>query len=58
MIGKNMDLIEFAALVQKLRNAQNGFFKTRETAYLIEAKSLEKRVDAIIEEILNPGLFK
>ncbi len=52
-----MDLVEFAMLVRKLRDAQKGFFRTRDTAYLIEAKALEKKVDRIIEEILNAGLF-
>ena len=53
-----MDITEFAALVQKLREAQKGFFKTRDSAYLFEAKALEKRVDSIVTEILDPGLFK
>jgi hypothetical protein len=53
-----MTIKEFAELVQKLRVAQKGYFKTRDTAYLIESKALEKIVDARVEEILTPCLFE
>jgi len=47
------DLKEFAALVVKLRTAQKNFFKTRDTAFLIESKGLERVVDKKADEILN-----
>lgn len=52
-----MDLIEFATLVRKLREAQRQFFKTRASPYLYESKALERIVDRKIEELLSPGLF-
>lgn len=48
--GRASDLL---ILVEKLRTAQRGFFKTRDSAYLYESKSLEKIVDKKLEEILH-----
>lgn len=48
---------KFVVLVHKMRKAQNEFFATRSEAALREAKRLEKKVDEMIDEVLNPNLF-
>jgi hypothetical protein len=52
-MSDEFDLKVFAALVIKLRTAQKQFFKTRDTAFLIESKSLERIVDQKADEIVN-----
>lgn len=36
---------EFRALVRKMREEQNNYFRTRAVGHLIEARELEKKVD-------------
>jgi hypothetical protein len=36
---------EFVKLVEEMRQAQKGYFKTRERADLFNSKALEKEVD-------------
>lgn len=42
---------EFFRKVEKMRNAQINYFKTRSSSYLTESKRLEKEVDAEIERV-------
>jgi hypothetical protein len=59
---KHMDDIkEFARLVQKMRKAQSAFFeaarkglKDQKDLALKESKVLEKQVDALCDDIINP----
>lgn len=55
---------EFADIVQKMREAQKNYFKTRDKDSLDISKRLESQVDKILAERLerierknNPGLF-
>lgn len=43
---------EYAALVERMRTAQNKYFRTR--AQLTVSKKLEKEVDEATESILGP----
>jgi hypothetical protein len=38
----------FMTLVERMRTAQKSYFDTRERDALIEAKSLERKVDAML----------
>lgn len=55
---------EFADLVEKMREAQKVYFRTRSKAALESSKNFEKKVDQILqerrkrdEEAKNPTLF-
>lgn len=55
---------KFADLVMEMRDAQRKYFRTRSKASLEASKSLEQRVDKILEERkrreqerANPSLF-
>lgn len=49
----NDDLKEFAQRVQNMRNAQAKYFATRTQANLDESKTLERKVDKEIKEVLK-----
>lgn len=44
----------FAALVNAMRQAQREYFRTRSSAALDKAKTLEKAVDRQIERLFSP----
>ena len=49
---------QLAELVNEMRQAQREFFRTRSSAAMDRAKSLERRVDTLVREILEqPTLF-
>lgn len=55
---------EFADLVEKMRDAQKKYFRTRDKETLSVSKSLESQVDKILaerrerqEKEMNPELF-
>ena len=48
------ELIRFMKLVEKLRTAQQRYFRTRENRYLLEAKQWEREVDKEIKVTLYP----
>lgn len=57
-----MKLVEFAGLVKSLRHAQKEYFKAErgtvdKSRWLDESKRLEKQVDEVVKEILDPKLF-
>lgn len=53
-----MDVRQLAELVNKMRNAQREYFRTRSASSLEESKRLEKEVDRAISEALSqPTLF-
>ena len=58
-----MELKQFALEVQKMRNAQKNYFRTRTYAALNESKRLESQIDKTVQEILEnpenkePSLF-
>lgn len=53
------DLCEFADLVQRMRNAQVEYFRTRSNDALSESKRLERRVDLELKALADkqPRLF-
>lgn len=53
-----MDLKEYAELVEKMRNTQDEYFRTRSTSALNRAKILERGVDEITANILDPDRIK
>lgn len=44
--------------VMWMRNAQKQYFKTKQPDLLRRARALEKEVDAMISDRVNPSLFK
>ena len=56
-----MDIIQFAKLVEEMRQNQRDFFRTHSSSILKTAKSLENKVDKTVSEILGdkaePKLF-
>lgn len=46
---------DFYFLVQKMREYQKAYFKTRDKAVLIRSKELEKQVDEAISRWINGG---
>lgn len=44
-----MEYLEFVNLVEKMRSAQQDFFKTRDRGALGRAKALEAQVDKVIK---------
>jgi hypothetical protein len=53
-----MDNKEYAELVERMRKAQNQYFKTRSSIDLNISKKLEKDVDEATESILGPDRIK
>lgn len=49
-----MTVQELAELVEKMRNAQREFFRTRSASALQVSKRLEKQVDNACQAILTP----
>lgn len=47
-------LADLASLVAETREAQKEYFRTRSTGALDRSKSLEKKLDARVREILTP----
>lgn len=45
------------AAVAQMRKWQKEYFRTRNPQALNEARRLEKKVDRMLEELDNPGLF-
>ena len=48
-----MKILEFTELVLKMREAQQKYFKKRDSLSLKAAKDLEKKVDAILQRYKN-----
>ena len=48
---------EFIEAVQTMRQLQKDYFATRDTLVLQRARMAEGRVDKMLDEMLNPGLF-
>ena len=53
-----MELKDYAELVERMRKAQNQYFKTRSTYDLNISKKLERDVDEATESILGPERIK
>jgi hypothetical protein len=53
-----MEIKEYAELVERMRKAQNQYFKTRSSIDLNLSKKLEKEVDEATESILGPDRIK
>lgn len=53
-----MDIKEYAELVERMRKAQNQYFKTRSSIDINISKKLEKEVDEATESILGPDRIK
>lgn len=49
-----MDLIELAKKVQEVRSAQKNYFNNRTKQHLEYSKQLERELDKVVEEIINP----
>lgn len=49
-----MDLIELAKKVQEARTAQKAYFSNRTVQNLEKSKQLERELDKVVEEIINP----
>ncbi|WP_231489883.1 hypothetical protein [Pedobacter sp. Leaf170] len=49
------DIPKFIETVDKMRNAQKEFFRTKATSAINEAKKLEKEVDAMLDEGTVPS---
>ena len=47
---------DLARKVKEMRQAQRNYFKTRALKYLDRSKEMEREVDGITEEILNPQI--
>ena len=52
-----MNEAEFRALVRKMRDAQYHYFKLRTSDTLRAAKDYERRVDAELADVKQPGFF-
>jgi hypothetical protein len=50
-----MTIRELAELVQRTRDAQRKYFRTR--TGLEESMALEREIDSAVRDILDPGLF-
>ena len=48
---------QFIPLVKKLRHAQREYFRTRDTAWLRSARTLEKEVDEALKGLTETPLF-
>ena len=48
-----MNSLEFILMVQKMRELQKTYFKTRDKDVLQQSKDMEKKVDTCINEMLN-----
>ena len=48
---------EFVDAVRQMRKWQKEYFRTRQPRVMEEAKVWEKKVDALLDRIDNPGLF-
>lgn len=48
---------ELVNAVRNMRRWQKEYFRTRHPRAMDEAKVWEKKVDAILDKIDNPGLF-
>jgi len=53
-----MEAKEYTELVERMRKAQNQYFKTRSSIDLNISKKLEKEVDEATESILGPDRIK
>jgi hypothetical protein len=50
------EMVEFARVVQAMRQAQRAYFQTRGQGELLAARDLERRVDDVLAGILRPPL--
>ena len=48
-----MSYLEFVLMVQKMRELQKTYFKTRDKDVLRQSKDIERKVDTCIGEMLN-----
>ena len=48
---------EFKKTVAEMRRWQKEFFRTRSPQALSESRRLEKKVDKMLEDMEQPGLF-
>lgn len=54
---KKTSMNDFEFLVFEMRALQIKYFKSRDRDVLIKSKEAEKKVDAHLSNINNPGLF-
>ncbi|WP_316778301.1 hypothetical protein [Pedobacter antarcticus] len=52
------DIKEYAAFVERMRTAQNEYFRTRAQLALNVSKKREKEVDEATESLLGPDRIK
>ncbi|MEO1082426.1 MAG: hypothetical protein AAFY29_22920 [Pseudomonadota bacterium] len=53
-----MNLEDFMSLVQRMRDAQTEYFRTRDRNVLQRSKALEREVDEAIRTATQMGLFQ
>jgi hypothetical protein len=53
-----MKIEEYAALVERMRTAQNEYFRTRAQTAMNVSVKLERQVDEATETILGPNRIK
>ena len=53
----NEDLQQFAREVEKMRYFQKEYFRTRDKYDLMDAKRMERNVDALLDQLKNAGAF-
>lgn len=53
---RNMDVVQLANEVKKMRDLQNEYFQARNNDVLRKAKAQERVVDKIVDKILNDDL--
>ena len=52
-----MELKEFAAKYLEVRKTQQKYFNSKDKQILAESKKLEKELDRIAKDIVEPNLF-
>jgi hypothetical protein len=45
---------KFATKIKQMRDLQSQYFATRDTSIMRDCKKIEREVDDVIKEILNP----
>jgi hypothetical protein len=49
-----MTLSDLAALGKRMRDAQNAYFKNRDSRDLNRSRAIEREFDKVVEEVLHP----
>lgn len=50
-----MTVLQLAARVKEVRDAQRAYFRTRDKAVLATSKRLERELDATVDRLLGPA---